>query len=415
MEYQEGLNWIHSQRKFGEKPGIERMKWLLQELGNPQENVKGIHVVGTNGKGSTVHYLQQIYTASGYEAGTFTSPYIMDFRERISINGEMISKDDLLFLIERVRPIAERLPLETPWEPATEFELITTMMFLYFGEIHPVDIAIVEAGIGGLYDSTNVFEPMALVCPSIGLDHQGILGHSYAEIAEQKVGALKTSVPFVYATDRKDVRAVFQERAQSLSAPTFELGVDFWYEDADKTFSFHAREHHLDKLQLSMPGQHQKANASLAIMTALLLKKDYPNVTELSIQLGLEKSKWLGRTEWIAPNVMIDGAHNQESVKALVDVLQQDYEDKTIHILFAAIAGKPMETMLTTLNQFDSLTVTTFSYPSSLSLREYPVAYKKVTSWQEWVKQAETAPSNELFIITGSLYFISEVRQQLLS
>ncbi len=178
MQYQEALDWIHSQVKFGEKTGLERVKWLLNELENPHENVKGIHVVGSNGKGSTVHYLQQIYTSSGYQVGTFTSPFIMDFRERISVNGAMISKEDLLALVERVRPIAERLPLETPWKPAAEFEIITVMMFLYFGEVHPVDIAIIEAGIGGLYDSTSVFRPLALICPSIGLDHQGILGNT---------------------------------------------------------------------------------------------------------------------------------------------------------------------------------------------------------------------------------------------
>lgn len=415
MKYQEGLDWIHNQRKFGEKPGVERMKWLLHELGNPQENVKGIHVVGTNGKGSTVHYLQQIYTASGYEAGTFTSPYIMDFRERISINGEMISKDDLLFLIERVRSIAERLPLETPWEPATEFELITTMMFLYFGEVHPVDIAIVEAGIGGLYDSTNVFEPMALVCPSIGLDHQGILGNSYAEIAGQKVGALKEGTPFIYATEREDVRKVFQERAFFLSAPTFELGVDFWYEDTGKTFSIFTSDYQLDKLRLNMPGQHQKANASLAVMTTLLLMKDYPKVTSEAMRSALAASQWLGRTEWIAPNVMIDGAHNQESVTALVEVLQQDYSDKTIHILFGAIAGKPIEKMLEALRQFASLTVTSFSYPSSLAITDYPVGYERVASWQEWLNQVDRASEEEIWIITGSLYFIAEVRQGLLT
>ena len=165
MNYQESLDWIHSKLKFGIKPGVSRVEWLLNELGNPQDRVKGIHIVGTNGKGSTVNYLQNTFTAAGYEVGTFISPFIMDFRERISINGQMISKEDLTLMVNRIKPIVERLPLETPWEAATEFEIITVLMFLYFGEVHPVDIAFIEAGMGGLHDSTNVFTPLAVSAP----------------------------------------------------------------------------------------------------------------------------------------------------------------------------------------------------------------------------------------------------------
>ena len=185
MDYQEALSWIHGTLKFGIKPGVRRMEWLLSQLGNPQDKICGLHIVGTNGKGSTVNYLQTIFTKAGYQAGTFTSPYIMDFRERIAVNGQMMSKNDLVDLVKRVKPVVERLPEETDLGSATEFEIITTMMFLYFGERHLVDIVLVEAGLGGLYDSTNVFKPQAVICTSIGLDHQDILGQSYQEIASQ--------------------------------------------------------------------------------------------------------------------------------------------------------------------------------------------------------------------------------------
>ena len=214
MNYQESLDWIHSKLKFGIKPGVERVKWLLNELGNPQDKVKGVHVVGTNGKGSTVNYLQNTFTAAGYEVGTFISPFIMDFRERISINGQMISKEDLTLMVNRVKPFVERLPIETPWEAATEFEIITVLMFLYFGEVHPVDIAFIEAGMGGLHDSTNVFTPLAVICTSIGLDHQAYLGKTHAAIASNKAGVMKAGVPLIYATDREDVAEVFEKRGQ---------------------------------------------------------------------------------------------------------------------------------------------------------------------------------------------------------
>lgn len=224
MEYQEALDWIHGKLKFGIKPGLKRMAWMLEELDNPQEKLAAVHVVGTNGKGSVTSYLQHIFSLAGYEVGTFTSPYIVDFRERISLNGQMISEADFLKLVERVRPVVERLSVETDLEPATEFEVITVLMFEYFGHMHPVDIAIIEAGMGGLYDSTNVFKALAVLCPSIGLDHQNVLGETYAEIAAQKAGVLKEGVPFIFATERDDVRQVFTEKAKACHSRLYEFG-----------------------------------------------------------------------------------------------------------------------------------------------------------------------------------------------
>ena len=412
MDYQETLDWIHSKLKFGIKPGIERVKWLLNELGNPQEKVKGVHVIGTNGKGSTVNYLQHIFTASGYEVGTFTSPFIMDFRERISLNGQMISKEELTEMVNRIEPIVERLPKETTWEAATEFEIITVLMFLYFGEVHPVDIAFIEAGMGGLHDSTNVFQPLVIVCPSIGLDHQAYLGEDHAAIARNKTGVMKAGVPVVYATERQDVVGVFEERANMLASKTYLLERDFSYQERGEKFDFIYQDERVDSIQLAMPGQHQKANASLAIMTTLLLKERYPNISTTKILSALSTSRWLGRTEFIRHNLMIDGAHNNESVQVLVDLLKSSYSDKDIHILFAAIEGKPVTDMLGMLEEFASLTVTSFDFPKALPLEAYPSQYIQVPSWQEWVTQMEP-DEQRLYIVTGSLYFISNIRQAL--
>lgn len=415
MDYQESLDWIHGKLKFGIKPGLSRVNWLLEELGNPQKKVKAVHVVGTNGKGSTVNYLQQIFSKAGYEVGTFVSPYIMDFRERISINGQMIEKEAFVSLVNRVLPIVERLPLETEWEPATEFEIITVLMFLYFGEVHPVDIAFIEAGLGGLYDSTNVFEAQAIVCPSIGLDHQAILGETYVDIARQKAGVVKTNAPFIYAVDRDDVRQVFEEAAAYFQAPTFELGKEFTYQENGTSFDFVWEEQKLSAIQLAMPGRHQRQNASLVIMTSLLLQKGYPNVTQDVILSALSTSRWLGRTEWMRDNLMIDGAHNNESIAVLVDLLKKDFADKEIHLLFAAIDTKPVDSMLKQLECFASLTVTSFSYPNSIQLEAYPAGYAQANSWQEWLQDNYTTDPQQLYVITGSLYFISQVRQQLLA
>lgn len=414
MTYQEALEWIHGQLKFGIKPGLERMAWMLEELGNPQDNLKAVHIVGTNGKGSTVNALQTIFSQAGYEVGTFTSPYIIDFKERISVNGRMISEEALLDLVERVKPVVERLPKETEHENATEFEIITVLMFLYFGQVHPVDIAFIEAGMGGLHDSTNLFSPLAVICPSIGLDHQAVLGNTHAEIAAEKAGVLKNGSPFIFATERDDVRAVFEKKAHEERAKTYELGKDFTAKGTSHSFDFAYEEQKLENISLAMAGQHQVANASLAIMTSLLLQKDYPEVTPDLIKAALAHASWLGRTEFLMPNLMIDGAHNNESVKVLIDLLKSEYADKDIELLFAAIDTKPIDSMLAQLESVGDLTVTSFEYPNSVKLDKYPDAYKQVSDFQTWIKNHVSADKDKLYVITGSLYFISQVRKWLL-
>ena len=414
MTYQEALDWIHGQLKFGIKPGLERMAWMLKELGNPQDNLKAVHIVGTNGKGSTVNALQTIFTQAGYEVGTFTSPYIIDFKERISLNGQMISEEDLLDLVNRVKPVVERLPKETEHENATEFEIITVLMFLYFGQAHPVDIAFIEAGMGGLHDSTNLFKPLAVLCPSIGLDHQAILGNTHAEIAAEKAGVLKNGAPFIYATDRTDVRDVFEKKAREEGSKTYELGRDFTAEGSSHSFDFTYGEQRLYDIVLAMAGQHQVANASLAIMASLLLQKDYPKVTPELIKDALAHANWRGRTEFLRPNLMIDGAHNNESVKVLIDLLQSEYADKEIELLFAAIDTKPIDGMLAQLKSVGDLTVTSFDYPNSVKLDKYPEAYKQVPDFKTWIKEHVTTDNKKLYVVTGSLYFISQVRKWVL-
>ena len=414
MIYQEALDWIHGQLKFGIKPGLERMAWMLEELGNPQDNLKAVHIVGTNGKGSTVNALQTIFSQAGYEVGTFTSPYIIDFKERISINGQMISEENLLGLVERVKPVVERLPKETEHENATEFEIITVLMFLYFGQVHPVDIAFIEAGMGGLHDSTNLFSPLAVICPSIGLDHQAVLGNTHAEIATEKAGVLKNGASFIYATDRTDVRDVFKQKANEEGSKTYELGKDFTAEGSSHSFDFIYKEQRLEGIALAMAGQHQVANASLAIMASLLLQKDYPKVTPELIKDALAHASWLGRTEFLMPNLMIDGAHNNESDKVLIDLLRSEYADKDIELLFAAMDTKPIDSMLAQLESVGDLTVTSFEYPNSVKLDKYPVTYKQVSDFQTWIEEHVTANDDKLYVITGSLYFISQVRKWIL-
>ncbi len=414
MDYQEALTWIHSRLKFGIKPGIQRMAWMLDQLGNPQEHIQAIHVVGTNGKGSVVNNLQHIFTAAGYHVGTFTSPYIVDFRERISLDGQLMPKEDLVTCVELVKPVVEALPAEL--EAATEFETISLMMFLYFGRLHSVDLAVIEAGMGGRDDSTNLFQALAVVCPSIGLDHQAILGRTYAQIAQNKAGVLKKGESLVMAVQQEEARQAFLEKAQKVGSPVYQWQKDFslMTSENEKSLVFRNKETSLSDIELAMPGQHQVSNAALAIETALLLKKSYPKLTDRAIRQGLATARWQGRTELLRPNLMIDGAHNKESIQALVDLLKEGYGDKTIHILFAAIDTKPVTSMLKKLAEVGQVMVTTFPYHNSLALSDYPQGYEQAPDFKTWLDQVYEPDSGDFYLITGSLYFISQVRKELL-
>ncbi|WP_019781417.1 bifunctional folylpolyglutamate synthase/dihydrofolate synthase [Streptococcus sobrinus] len=412
MNYQEALTWIHSRLKFGIKPGIERMTWMLDQLGNPQKNLRAIHVVGTNGKGSVVNNLQHIFTAAGYHIGTFTSPYIVDFRERISLDGQLMPEEDLVACVELVKPIVESLPADL--ESATEFETISLIMFLYFGRLHLVDLAVIEAGMGGRDDSTNLFQALAVVCPSIGLDHQAVLGQTYGQIAQNKAGVLKAGEPLVMAVQQEKARQAFLEHAQAVGSPVYEWQKDFEMSPSQNDWTFRNSRTSLTDLRLAMPGQHQVANAALAIETALLLKDRCPELSEAAIRQGLATAKWQGRTELLQPNLMIDGAHNNESVQALVDLIQNDYKGRKVHILFAAIDTKPVVSMLEKLAKLGQVQVTTFPYHNSLALDDYPEPYQRMADFETWLAQVYKADSADFYLITGSLYFISQVRKELL-
>ncbi|QQC96013.1 bifunctional folylpolyglutamate synthase/dihydrofolate synthase [Mammaliicoccus sciuri] len=416
MNYLDSLHWIHERTKFGIKPGVKRMKWMLDKLGNPEEKIQAVHVVGTNGKGSTVSYLREALVANNYEIGTFTSPFIVTFNERISINGTPITDDELVELVQIVKPISERLESETDLGPATEFEIITLMMFVYFGTVHPVDFVIIEAGLGALNDSTNVFQPIMTVLTSIGLDHTNILGDTYMDIAREKAGVIKPSVPLVYAIKPKDALHFVREVVEKNYNKGLELDRDFHVLSDDTEFTYRYGSYELENIQLKMIGQHQHENAALAITT--LIEMYQRGMIQLNFNTmidAIEHTTWSGRIEKVQdqPLILIDGAHNRESIDALVDTLKQYYSDKKIDVLFAAIDGKPIGKMMNSIEEIaNRFYVTTFDFPKALpidAVYDYLEHHhiEKVQDYPQFIEQYD----GELLVVTGSLYFISEVRK----
>ena len=413
MNYTETLNFIHSFKGNGRRPQLERMHWLLKQAGNPQTHFPTVHIVGTNGKGSTTSYLQNILTKSGYQVGTFTSPYITRFNERISINGTEIPDKDLVSLVAKAQVILNDLEEHTNFDRPTEFELVTLLMFLYF-DLKQVDIAIVEAGIGGRLDSTNVLSPELAICTSIGFDHTETLGNSLLDIANHKAGVMRENTPILLGRVSTEVEHFFDQKSHNLQAPLAVIDKEIQLLPKDNQAIQISYDHwESPNLKLPMLGQHQENNAGLAVTAAHLLAQTFSKITDKSIQEGIEETHWPGRSEWIGNNIYLDGAHNPQGIASLKQVLKDNFANRRVHILFAGLRRKPLADLLEELKDYD-ITVTSFDFFEALPLDDYPKDFKRAADYRDWLAQAESANSDDLFVVTGSLYFISEVRNYLI-
>ncbi|MBF7018491.1 bifunctional folylpolyglutamate synthase/dihydrofolate synthase [Staphylococcus sp. 18_1_E_LY] len=415
MNYLDSLYWIHERNKFGIKPGVKRMQWMLAKLNNPQFKINGIHVGGTNGKGSTVAYIRSALVNNDYQVGTFTSPFIETFNERISLNGHPISDDELVNLVQIVKPVSEALEVETDLGTATEFEIITTMMFVYFGEINPVDFVIVEAGLGVKNDSTNVFNPILTILTSIGLDHTDILGDSYVDIAKDKGAIVKPNTPIIYAVKNDEALKVIRHNAKMNDAKAIELDRDITVVSEGDEFTYRYKNYELETLVLNMLGEHQKENAALAITALLELNEAGSVDLDFNKMIdGIESVTWSGRIERVKdqPLMIIDGAHNNESVEALIDTIKDYYHLEQVDILFSAVKGKPVNEMLEQLMPItQNLYITEFDFPKAMTKEDISneINFEQKELVDDYASFIENYSGHAL-IITGSLYFISEVK-----
>ncbi|MBF0753508.1 bifunctional folylpolyglutamate synthase/dihydrofolate synthase [Jeotgalicoccus nanhaiensis] len=418
MDYQDSLKWIHERTKFGIKPGVKRMEWMLGELDHPERKITGVHIVGTNGKGSTLSYMRSALNENGYTVGSFTSPYIEVFNERISIDGKPISDEDIALLANLVRPVSERMIEETDLGNATEFEIITMMMFVYFGNVHPVDYVLVEAGLGATHDSTNVFNPVMTLLTSIGLDHIDILGDTLLDITKDKSGVIKENIPLVFNVKDDTCRDYIYKVLDEKNAKGIEFSRDIILTENGEEFSFKYGKFDFDDIKLEMLGRHQQENASIAIAALLeMMERDLVKLDVNKMIQGVEKTFWTGRIERISedPLIILDGAHNNEAVDALVDTMRSNYGDKKITVLFSAVKGKPLDTMVYKIGMLaDTFNVTEFDFFKAedgevlFNAIDHPDKHF-VKDYVDYVKHFD----GDLLLVTGSLYFISEVKKGL--
>ena len=419
---------IHEFEKFGSILGLERMNNLLEVLGNPQDSLKVIHVAGTNGKGSTCRFIYMVLRECGYKVGLYTSPFLEIFNERIELDGKYISDEDLAVYTDRVLAAVEEMKASGLQSP-TEFEVITAIAILYYKE-KGADYVVMEVGLGGRGDSTNVFKrPLVSVITSISYDHTDRLGNTLAEIAGEKAGIIKDSRPVVTSAEATEALEVIKSEARrhgselvitsqlpcSITAETF----------GGYRFNLQFAGQYLEDLEIKMLGKHQVKNAVAAVCALLVLKDNYGlKITEKALKAGLAKAKQNGRFEVMSkvgesPVYIIDGAHNPDGALALKKTMRGFFEGKRILMVTGMLADKDTSTILSEFTQIaHDFIVTEPINPRKMDMAELA---DKITSMGGSVvgtaefKEAfdmamEKGADYDVVLFAGSLYLIGEIR-----
>ncbi|MGU8030904.1 bifunctional folylpolyglutamate synthase/dihydrofolate synthase [Streptococcus suis] len=397
-------NWLNTKQGQVFHYKMEKIEYALELLGNPQFAVPVIHVAGTNGKGSTIAFLRQLFQTHGLRVGSFVSPHMVSVHDRICIDSQPISDHDFQHYLQKVYDLEQEIA--TRYEPFRYFEVMVLIMFLYFEAQQP-DVALVEVGIGGLLDTTNVVAPALSVITSIGMDHQDLLGSTLREIAEQKAGIIKESVPVVLGPLCPETTAICRHIAQDKQASVHQFGQEFTY----KAGHFSNTDIDLSELVLSLAGHHQEENAAVALQTFLLymtnIQKD---IQPQLIQQALAQTSWPGRLELVVqePKIYLDGAHNVPAIERLVEFIQ--VQEEPVTILFSALRRKDFQEMLELLEEklpHTALVLTSFAYDGALA-EENRQGRDYVENYQQFIEDWQSSKQG-ILIVTGSLYFISEV------
>lgn len=337
MTCEEALKYIHSTSNFFCKPGLERIKQLCDGLGNPQEKLKFIHVAGTNGKGSVSCMLSSVLRQAGYKVGLYTSPYILEFNERMRINGENIPNSTLSRLTEKAKEVADKMT-----DSPTEFELITAIAFEYFYE-EACDLVVLEVGMGGRLDATNIIDsPMLSIITGIALDHTAFLGDTIEQIAEEKAGIIKKNSAILFGGEDSVSESVIAKNAlimQSVLYKTDYLKLKITSSSLEGT-TFNYRDK--TDIKISMLGSYQPRNASIVIDACDLLKESGINISDEALRLGLAKAKWPARFEIIGrePTIIFDGAHNPQGISAAVESVKSYFGNKKVVVLTGVLRDK---------------------------------------------------------------------------
>jgi dihydrofolate synthase/folylpolyglutamate synthase len=428
MNYTEAMNYIRNTAKFGSNLGLERTEKILEFLGEPHKKLKCIHIAGTNGKGSTTAMLSEVLKEAGFKVGMYISPYLEEFEERMQINGTNISKDDLSRVITRVSETVERV-VELGYEHPTEFEIITCAMFLYFYDMN-VDYAVVEVGLGGRLDSTNVITPVLSIITSISYDHMKILGNTLGEIAYEKAGIIKKDVPVVLYPQEQESLLIIKRVCSEKTSKIIEVPeqcVEL------KAMDIHNRNNYTQNLiiktdndcydiELSLLGKHQMLNCAVVVFAVEELINQGMNISKQHMLNALKKVKWPGRLEVmnLKPLVVIDGAHNIDGIKKLSESLDMYFSYEKIILILGILADKQVKEMINTIvpKAHKVIAVTPNSERAELAselaeeIREINDNVQVIEDYQEAYETAlASCGHKDLLLISGSLYMIGDMRR----
>lgn len=429
MTYDDALEYIHSLYWRGKKSGLEKTKELLDLCGHPEKGLRFVHIAGTNGKGSTAAMLASVCKRAGLKVGLYTSPYIVRYNERIQINNEEISDDRLATLTEYLATFVEQLEV-----PPSEFEFGTVLAFLYFKEQN-CDIVILETGLGGTFDSTNVIEdPLLCIITALGFDHTAQLGNTMKEIAEAKAGIIKSGTSVVFYGENEEGTDVVRKRCEELEAklivPDFsalvseEIGI-LGRKEFGQRFSYKDRK----GMRLSLAGIYQQKNAAVVLEAIEELQRKGLPISEEQIREGLPNVFWQARLEVLQerPLLLADGSHNPQGMQATVESLVQYFPEKKLQFIFGAMADKELEIMVSMfLPLAKKVCVTAPSMPRAMKAEELLALCKQICrekeapefvlcpKVEEALAFAKKEDPDEVIVLIGSLYLVGEAKGILL-
>ena len=424
MKYQEAMKYITEVGNFGSNYGLERTYKLLELLDNPQDKLKIIHVAGTNGKGSTTAMITSMLKGCGYKVGMYTSPFLEEFEERIQINGENIPKEKLAQLITKIKYAVDKV-IEEGYNHPTEFEIITVLMFLYFAT-EEVDFAVVEVGLGGRLDSTNVITPILSVITSISFDHTNLLGNTLEEIATEKAGIIKSCIPTVIYPQEEMAERVISSKCQELDSKLYKINK----EDAkliniikeDKIYQ-QVKVKLDDEYDVKLPllGEHQILNLAVALKALEVIKDKAPKLNMESIVKSIATVRWNGRLEIMSnsPYVVIDGAHNIQGITQLDKNIKKYFEYKDMYLILGILADKDVEDMVKVITPKAKkvFTVTPNSMRAETAeelmneVKKYNESCEAYNDYKNAFEDAlKLCKKDDLLLISGSLYMIGEMR-----
>ncbi|KGP75124.1 folylpolyglutamate synthase [Desulfosporosinus sp. Tol-M] len=428
-DYQESLEYLVNLTTFGINLGLGRMQELFKRLGNPEKALRVVHVGGTNGKGSTTVMIARILQEAGYKVGVFTSPHLHDWRERMVINDQMIPKEKVIRALSRLRPYSEAMVAEG-FEHPTEFEVSTALALLYFAEEN-VDFAVLEVGLGGAIDSTNVVSPLISVITNIGMDHMDYLGNDLISIAKVKAGIIKPHSIVVTASENPDVIHVFREQAKAVGVPLCLVGEDVrwestWSGELEQEFTLRGLNATYSNLRLPLIGFHQLRNAATAVTVCEILQTKYGvHIPQEAIYAGLREIKWPGRLELLSlkPKILLDGAHNLDGARALVQEIPLYSRDHLI-LCLGMLADKEREKVVNMLVPLaDEIIITRPNSPRAgdwRALGSLATQHGRPVTCIEDPKEAvifalSRLKENDMLCVTGSIYMLADARLALIN